>query len=233
MGRPLNKKFFGNQAGALLLGGYSTRQQADGSPGPKGSPLADSDYILEQKSTNRFKIKSEQSGVSSTDPSFLVQTDHSGFANDKTYNEFSVDGYKDDGTRVFIEKFYNRTVIYTEDGVKKKAPWIKNDNLVTVGSDNQNQSITITVSATGTDVITIAAPAAFVANLSVGDTVVIFGSSQTALNGDHKVAGLTDATNFTVETLSSAGGTAGGVTSGTLMKKFPDAIIFDFKNAAT
>lgn len=225
MGRPINKRYLGNQFGALLLGGYGTLAQTGGSPGPKGGPLSDDDYIAEQKSTNRFKIRTTSSAVDHAKPAFLIQTDHGSFSRDKSFNEFSIDGYKDDGTRVFIDKIYNRTVIYTEGGVKKKAPWIKRDGMITIGSDNQQQNVTITVAST--DPISIGAPVDFVANVNVGDTIVIANSAD--LDGDHVVAGITDASNFTIETLSS-GQTS---TSALLLKKFPGAIIFDFKNAVT
>ena len=239
MGRPVSKKYFGNKAGAVLLNEYRARTPgipgSDPPPQKGGQSMAgETQYMVEQKSTNRFKV-STAAGTppESTRPSHLVAAAGTTFDGQKSYGEFNVDGYKDDGTKVFIEKFFNRVVIYLDGGVRKKAPWIKNDNLVTVDSQNSSQTISIVVSSTGTDNIAITAPAAFVANLNVGDTIVIFGSTQTALNGDHVVAAKSSTTEFTVETDSTDGGTAGTVTSGTLMKKIPGAIIFDYKNAAT
>ena len=228
MGRPLSKKFLGNKAGAFLLEGYSNlrgARQPDGTytPGQKGEQTSDSHYLTEQKSTNRFKINAK--GVPDQ-PARLVQSDRDSLASNEPYYKFSVDGYTDDGTKVFIKKFFNRTVIYTEDGVNKKAPWIKGDNLVTVDSSNTRETVTITVAST--DPISIAAPSAFIANLSVGDTIVIASSAD--LDGDHVVASIAgDGNSFTIETLSDSQTS----TSALLLKKFPGAIIFDFKNAAT
>ena len=232
MGKATSKRYFGNKAGAILLNEY--RARTPGIPGSNPPPqkggqasAGETQYIVEQKSTNRFKVSTAAGNPpASTKPSRLVAADGRTFSGQKTYGEFNIDGYKDDGTKVFIEKIYNNVVIYVEGGVRTKAPWIKGDNLVTEDSTNSAQTVAFTVSSS--DPILITAPAAFVSNLSVGDTVVIANS--TDLDGDHVVRSISNSgLGFTIETLSASQTS----TSGLLLKKFPGAIVFDFKNAAT
>ena len=174
MGRPLNKRYFGNKKGSLLLG-FAQQPRTPGSTVPpmKGAPAGEDLYIVEQKTPTRFKIEGGTSSDYSVPYNLTTNSDLDpssvGFV-----GEFNVDGYKDDGTQVFIKKFFNRVVIYDEGGQNKRAPWLKNDNFITVDSGNLPNA-TATISTTATDNVSVAAPSAFIANLEVGDTVVASG----------------------------------------------------------
>lgn len=138
MGRPVNKKYFGEGAGNQIKvrAKIGTNTEGDG-------------FIISQRSTNRFKVSVNGTEGICT----LVNKDSDTLGE----NEMIVNVFTDAGTWVQATKLYNRTVI-TEGNIKVKWTFATSDSdnavevpdveefayTLTIAIDTQPASTTVT-----------------------------------------------------------------------------------------
>lgn len=101
MGRPLNKKFFGNAAGRIQV--TSSFNAFDGSETAGGEDT----FIISQRSTNKFLVRDESDDWSEV--LTLVDTAQGGLS----AGEFMIEAVQEDGSPSRVIRFYNRTVRLT------------------------------------------------------------------------------------------------------------------------
>ena len=199
MGRPLNKKYFGDAVDSIKVTDYFRVGGAE--------TAGDEDtYIVSQRSTNKFLV-ADTSGAWS-EILTLVDKDAGALA----AGEFRIDGTDADGTTFNVARLYNRTLrLGSADTTFVKEPW---------SVAGAFPALTITgVSIAAPAVVTVA-DASTVVN---GDTVTIDGIVGTAgtdgtngLNGNSYVVAAVTGTTFELVGSDTSGlvYTSGGTVSG-------------------
>ena len=210
MGRPLNKRYFGNDEGAIAVTAYRI---AGGTPTLGG----DSVYITRQRSTNKFVIN--VSGTLHT----LKLVDKA--TEDLAVGEFRVEARDDQGNLRNVRKFYSHKVVMgpvAGDATGEAAEVVREDvefRRVQIKVP-ANNAITISTSGSGT-ISGLAANVVSRSGISANDTFTFGSFSATgtpmSLSGTLQGAELTVvSTSATAINFIGAGtGTRGTVTIGT------------------
>ena len=106
MGRPLNKRYFGDIAGSLQVTSHYRVGESEVAGG-------DDTYIVSQRSTNKFLVADTSDAW--TEVLTLVDKAEGGLAE----GEFMVEALQADGTQSRVIRFYNRTLRLTGN-IKQK-----------------------------------------------------------------------------------------------------------------
>jgi hypothetical protein len=174
MGRPLNKKFFGDAAGKIKVTHYRRASGIEVTG-------EDDTFIVKQRSSRKFIVRDTSGDWQEVLK--LVDKDAGTLLN----GEFRIDGVDADGTTYNVARLYNRTLrLGSADGNFVKAGWS-----ISVPAD-----LTITgITAAATAVVTVASTA----TLTSGDTVTISGvvGTMSTINGAHVVT-VINGTTFSV-----------------------------------
>ena len=204
MGRPLNKKYFGDAVDSIKVS--HSFNAFDGAETAGGEDT----YIISQRSTNKFLVADTSDGWEEI--LTLVDKD----AGSLVAGEFRIDGVDAEGTAYNVVRLYNRTLrLGSADGTFLKEPW----------------SVAGAFPALAITGVSIAAPAVVtVADASTvlnGDTVTIDGIVGTAgtdgtegLNGNSYVVANVTGTTFelvgsdTQTLVYTSGGTVSGIGGG-------------------
>lgn len=199
MGRPLNKKYFGDAVDSIKVSNYYLAQGLGEEAG------GDDTYIVSQRSTRKFLV-ADTSGAWS-EILTLVDKD----ADTLSPGEFRIDGVDADGNAYNVVRLYNRTLRLgnaTDTFVKEK--WSveggPSADLVITGITRADPAV-ITVASTAT--------------ITDGETVTIDGGDMVDIDGTY-VATVIDGTTFSVPvnstgfTLYTTGGVVTGVGEGGL-----------------
>ena len=204
MGRPLNKRYFGDAVDSIKVS--HSFNAFDGAETAGGEDT----YIISQRSSNKFLVADTSDGWEEI--LTLVDKDSGTLA----AGEFRIDGVDSEGTPYNVVRLYNRTLrLGSADGTYLKEPW-------SIAGAFPDLAITL---------VTIAAPAvvtvASTATMTDGETVTIDGIVGTAgtdgtegLNGNsYVVANLTGTTfelvgSDTTTLVYTSGGTVSGIGDG-------------------
>ena len=99
MGRPLNKRYFGNEEGSIAVTAYKVGS---------ADPVVGSDaYIVRQRSTNRFVIETGSDTAPNLQTLKLVDK----ATRDLEAGEFRVEAVDDEGNIRNVRKFYSHKVV--------------------------------------------------------------------------------------------------------------------------
>lgn len=182
IGRPLNKKYFGDIAGALQVTSYFRA-------GASEVTGEDDTHIVSQRSTNKFLVADTSGGWSEV--LTLVDKAEGTLAD----GEFMVEALLADGTPSRVTRFYNRTLRLTGD-IKQK--WS-----IAAAAELDITGITQAVTA----VVTVADTSA----LTTGDTVTITDVvGMVEVNGFSFEVVVLDGTTFELTGINSTGYTIYG-----------------------
>lgn len=196
MGRPINKKYLGDVAGAIKVSNYRRAVGIE-------VVGEDDTYIVSQRSTNKFLIADTSGGWQEV--LTLVDKEQGSLLN----GEFQITGTDAEGNLFNVVRLYNRTLrLGNADGTFEKAAWSINapsPRLVTGVTLDGNDPVVIGVAST--------------AGLTEGDVVRFFGFDVTVeLNtGTYVVANIVADTSFELAGTDSSDFTDGVNESGLLL----------------
>lgn len=198
MGRPLNKKYFGDVAGAIQVTSYFRA-------GASEVAGQDDTHIVSQRSTNKFLV-ADTSGAWSEVLTLVDKAEGALAA-----GEFMVEALQADGTPSRVTRFYNRT-LRLSGNVKQKWSIAAAAELAITG-----------ISLAATAVVTVADTSA----LTTGDTVTItdvvgtvevndLSFTVTVLNGTTFELDGINSTGYTIYGSGGVATKAGGTSGATL-----------------
>jgi hypothetical protein len=191
MGRPINKKYFGDGGATKIQVTHYRRAAGVEAAG------GDDTHIVSQRSTNRFVVRDTSGAWSETLK--LVDKDAGTLLN----GEFRISATTADGETVNVKRLYNRTLRVTGP---EKVKW----------SITAPASKAITgISVAATPVVTVASTA----GMTSGDEVTIagvVGTMSTPLNGNSFIITVINGTTFSLAGVSTVGltYTSGGTITG-------------------
>lgn len=197
MGRPLNKKYFGDVAGALQVTSYFRA-------GASEVAGQDDTYIVRQRSTNKFLVADTSDAW--TEVLTLVDKAEGTLA----AGEFMVEALQSDGTPSRVTRFYNRTLRLTGN-VKQKWSIAAALELTITGISQAVTAVVTVADTTGLttgDVVTITD---VVGMVEVNDLVFDI----TVLNGTTFELNTINSTGYTVYGSGGVATRAGGVAGAT------------------
>lgn len=194
MGRPLNKRYFGDAIGKVKVTHYRRATGAE-QTGEQDT------HIVSQRSTNKFLVADTSGGWSEV--LTLVDKDPGSLAN----GEFRIQAIDEDGQPGNVVRFYNRTLRISGP---RKVFW--DPDLTPAGTTFPVLGVTLT----GNDPVVITTSST--AEFTTGDTISIQGvSGTTELNGNTYIVTVVDGTTISLDGTDSAdfsaySGPPGGIT---------------------
>lgn len=188
MGRPLNKRYMGDVAGAIKV--THSFNAFDGAETAGGEDT----FIVSQRSSNKFLVSDTSDGWSE----ILTLVDKA--AGSLAAGEFRVAADDADGVSGQVARFYNRTVRTTGPA---KTPW---------AIDAPADQVITAITAATPGVVTVTSTA----DMVDGETVTLSGVvGMVEVNDNSYVATIIDATTFSIpDTNGFTAYTSDGVVSG-------------------
>jgi hypothetical protein len=195
MGRPLNKKYFGDVLNSIKVTDYYRVGGAETSGD-------DDTYIVSQRSNTKFVIADTSSAW--TESLTLVDKD----AGTLVAGEFRIDGVDADGTVFNVVRLYNRTLrLGSANNTYVKEPWT-----ITPVTGAPTEAISAITQANPA-VVT----AASTANMTSGETVTITGvTGMVEVTDGAYIVNVLNATTFELTGIDSTGFTTYTGPSGTV-----------------